>query len=239
MINIAIDGPAGAGKSTLARRAAEKLGYIYVDTGALYRTVALFMLQRRIDPYDTQAVANVLPMVDVDIRHVDGEQRVYLCGENVSAVIRTPEISNAASTVAANPKVREFLADVQEDLAHNNNVIMDGRDIGTVVLPKAQVKVFLTASPEKRAERRYLELKEKGMNVEYEHILEDVKQRDYQDSHRAIAPLRPADDAVLLDTTDCDLDESLVKLLDIIDRRLKGSAPDGDGEVHFDNDDEF
>ena len=238
MINIAIDGPAGAGKSTLARQAAEKLGYIYVDTGALYRTIALFMLQRRIDPYDTQAVANVLPMVDVDIKHVNGEQRVYLCGENVSAVIRTPEISNAASIVAANPKVREFLADVQEDMAHNNNVIMDGRDIGTVVLPNAQVKIFLTASPEKRAERRYIELKEKGMDVDYEHILADVKQRDYQDSHRAIAPLRPADDAVLLDTTDCDLEQSLIRLLDIIDRRLKGGAS-GDDEVAFDNDDEF
>lgn len=242
MINIAIDGPSGAGKSTLARRAAERMRYIYVDTGALYRTIALFMLQRKIDPYDTVSVGNVLPMIDIAIKHVNGEQRVYLCGENVSSVIRTPEVSKAASAVAANPKVREFLADLQEDLALNNNVIMDGRDIGTVVLPDAQVKVFLTASPEVRAKRRYIELKEKGLDVDYEDILASVRERDYADSHRAIAPLRPADDAVMLDTSDMDLDAALDALLDIIDRKLKGTPIEGVPENTFDDDfddDEF
>lgn len=237
MINIAIDGPSGAGKSTLARRAAERLGFIYVDTGALYRTIALFMLQRKIDPYDSVSVGNVLPMVDIELKHVDGEQRVYLCGENVSSVIRTPEISKAASVVAANPKVRTFLSDLQEDMAHSSNVLMDGRDIGTVVLPDAQVKVFLTASPEIRARRRYDELKAKGMAVDYDDILAQVKDRDYQDSHRAIAPLRPADDAILLDTSDLDLDQALEKLLDIIDRKLNNLPIEGDIVNMFDDDD--
>ena len=239
MINIAIDGPSGAGKSTLARRAAERLGYIYVDTGALYRTIALFIIQRKIDPYDTVAVGSVLPMADIELRHVNGEQRVYLCGENVSSVIRTPEISKAASVVAANPKVRTYLADLQEQLALNNNVLMDGRDIGTVVLPDAQVKIFLTASPEIRAQRRFDELRAKGLAVDYDDILAQVKDRDYQDSHRAIAPLRPADDAIIIDTSKLDLDQSLEKMLDIIDRKLSGLPIEGDIVNMFDDDEDF
>ncbi len=236
MINIAIDGPAGAGKSSLARKAAAKLGYIYVDTGALYRSVALFMLQRGIDPYDTAAVITALPMVDVELRYVDGEQRVYLCGENVSAVIRTPEVSSAASVVSAIPRVREFLLDLQENIAQTNDIIMDGRDIGTVILPKAQVKVFLTATPEERATRRYRELKERGVEVEYDDVLREVVERDYNDSHRAIAPLKPAEDSIELDTTGLDLEQSLKSLLSIIEKRLAEWELQHTEEPVFDDD---
>ena len=222
MINIAIDGPAGAGKSTLARKAAQELGYIYVDTGALSRAVALFVLQRGIDPYDSQAVCNMLPMMDIELRYVDGEQRVYLCGENVSRVIRTPEVSMGASAVSAIAGVRAYLFDLQQEMAEKNNVVMDGRDIGTVVLPDANVKIFLTASAEKRAYRRWLELREKGTDVEYEAVLADVIERDNNDMNRPIAPLRPADDAITLDTSDLDLDQSLERLLSIIRGKLQG-----------------
>ncbi|MBQ9993133.1 MAG: (d)CMP kinase [Clostridia bacterium] len=221
MINVAIDGPAGAGKSTLARRAAQKLGFIYVDTGALYRAVALFVLQRNIDPYDSVAVCRVLPMIDVELRYVDGEQRVYLCGENVSRVIRTPEVSMAASAVSAIAGVRSFLFDLQQDMAENNNVVMDGRDIGTVVLPDADVKIFLTASAEERAKRRWKELCEKGTQVDYEAVLADVKERDYNDMNRAIAPLKPAEDAIMLDTTGLNLVQSEERLLSLIRGKLQ------------------
>ncbi len=220
MINIAIDGPAGAGKSTLARYAAQELGYIYVDTGALYRAVALYMLQRGIDVTNAVAVTAALTTVDVELRYVNGEQRVYLCGENVSSVIRTPEVSMAASNVSAIAKVREFLFDLQQNIAASNSVIMDGRDIGTVVLPEAQVKIFLTASPEERAQRRYDELIAKGEKVEYEDVLADVKVRDHNDSTRPIAPLKPAADSITVDTTGLSLEEAKQALLEAIKNKL-------------------
>lgn len=207
-INVAIDGPAGAGKSTLARAVAKRLGYIYVDTGALYRAAALFVLERGIDIYDSAAVSAVVPMMDIELRYVNGEQRVYLCGENVSGVIRSPEVSKAASVVSALVAVRQYLFDLQQDIAENNNVVMDGRDIGTVVLPNAQVKIFLTASPEERAQRRYKELIEKGVDIDYKVVLDEVNQRDYNDSHRDVAPLRPAEDSVIVDTTGLTLEQS-------------------------------
>ncbi|MDR1002596.1 MAG: (d)CMP kinase [Oscillospiraceae bacterium] len=219
-INIAIDGPAGAGKSTIAREVAKKLGFIYVDTGALYRATALFVLQRNIDPYDSDRVNAVLPMADVELRYVGGEQMVYLCGENVSRVIRTPEVSKAASSISANPKVREMLFDLQQDIAYSNNVVMDGRDIATVILPDAQIKIFLTATAEERAARRYNELTEKGMKVSYEDVLEDVKARDYQDEHRAIAPLKQAADAVLVDTTGKNLQEATDLVLAVVSENM-------------------
>ncbi len=220
MINIAIDGPAGAGKSTIAREAAKRLGYVYVDTGALYRAVALFVLQRNIDPDNSAKVVSVLPMIDVELRYVDGEQRVYLCGENVSRVIRTPEISRAASTVSAYPKVRELLFRLQQETASVNNVIMDGRDIGTVVLPRAQVKIFLTASAEERATRRYNELIAQGKKVVYEEILEDIKVRDHNDSSRAIAPLKQAPDAVLIDTTEMSVEEAVNSVVNTVKQKI-------------------
>lgn len=220
-INIAIDGPAGAGKSTLAKAAAKELGFIYVDTGALYRAVALFMLQRNIDYYNAAAVSAVIPMIDVELKYVGGEQRVYLCGENVSGVIRSQEVSRAASAVSAIVAVREFLFDLQLDIAEKNDVIMDGRDIGTVVLPYAQVKIFLTASAEERAKRRYLELSEKGVDIDYEVVLAEVNERDYNDSHREIAPLKPAADSIMVDTTGFSLEESKRLLIDTISQKLR------------------
>jgi len=207
-INIAIDGPAGAGKSTLARAVAKRLGYIYVDTGALYRAAALFVLERGIDIYNAAAISAVVPMMDIELKYVNGEQRVYLCGENVSGVIRSPEVSRAASVVSALVAVRQYLFDLQQDIAENNNVIVDGRDIGTVVLPNAQVKIFLTASPEERARRRYRELSEKGMDIDYKVVLDEVNQRDYNDSHRDVAPLKPAEDSIIVDTTGLTLEQS-------------------------------
>jgi len=219
-INIAIDGPAGAGKSTLARDVAKRLGYIYVDTGALYRAAALFVLERGIDVYNAAAISAVVPMMDIELRYVEGEQRVYLCGENVSGVIRSPEVSKAASAVSALVAVRQYLFDLQQDMAENNNVVMDGRDIGTVVLPNAQVKIFLTASPEERARRRYNELREKGVDIDYKVVLDEVNQRDYNDSHREVAPLRPAEDSVIVDTTGLTLEESRELLYKTIAEKL-------------------
>ena len=216
VINIAIDGPAGAGKSSLSRRAAKALGYLYVDTGALYRAVGLSMLRHGIDPSDAQAVADALGGVKVSLRFADGEQRVFLSDEDVSDAIRTPEASMAASTVSAHPVVRDFLFALQRGIAAENNCLMDGRDIGTVVLPDAKVKIFLTASPETRADRRCKELREKGMPTPYDEVLADIIQRDYNDSHRAVAPLRQADDAVLLDTSALGFDAALDALLQII-----------------------
>jgi len=219
-INIAIDGPAGAGKSTLARAVAKRLGYIYVDTGALYRAAALFVLERGADIYNSAAVSALVPMMDIELKYVGGEQRVYLCGENVSGVIRSPEVSKAASVVSAVVAVRQYLFDLQQDLAETNNVVMDGRDIGTVVLPNAQVKIFLTASPEERAQRRYRELRDKGMDIDYKVVLEEVNQRDYNDSHREVAPLKPAADSLIVDTTGLSLADSEELLYKTITDRL-------------------
>ena len=217
IINVAIDGPAGAGKSTISRAAAKELGYIYIDTGALYRTVGLNAMRKGADVNDSESVvATLTDDLKVELRFIDGEQRMFLCGEDVSDKIRTPEASSAASKVSAVPEVRKYLFDLQKDLAKNNNCIMDGRDIGTVVLPDAKVKIFLTASPEARAQRRYKELTEKGMDVKYDDVLADMIKRDYDDSHRAIAPLKQADDAVLADTSDCTLEESIELIIKII-----------------------
>ncbi len=220
-VNIAIDGPAGAGKSTLARKAAEKLGYIYVDTGALYRTVGLFSIRKGFDTKDDEKVESTLKDIDIKLGFTDEGQRVYLNGEDVSEDIRTPEASMGASNVSAIPVVREFLFDLQKQIAKENDCLMDGRDIGTVVLPDAQVKIFLTASPETRAKRRYDELVAKGSEVTYQEVLDDLIKRDYQDTHREIAPLKAADDAVVLDTSAFSFDESLNAILSVVADKLK------------------
>ena len=207
MNNIAIDGPSGAGKSSAAKLAAKKMGYIYVDTGALYRAVGVAVLRRGLDTANKEDVIPVLREIRIELRFTDGEQRVFLDGEDVSDEIRLPEASMAASNVSAIPAVRAFLFDLQRRLAKENDCLMDGRDIGTVVLPDAPLKIFLTASPEVRARRRFKELEERGTPVAYETLLEEIKQRDYNDSHRAIAPLKPAEDAVLLKNDDMTLEE--------------------------------
>lgn len=220
VINVAIDGPAGAGKSTVSRAAAKAVGFIYVDTGALYRAVGVNALRSGIDTKDKKAVAESLKGISVDLVFENGEQKVLLNGENVSVEIRTPPASMAASDVSAVPEVRAFLFDLQRDIAARNNCVMDGRDIGTVVLPDARVKIFLTASPEERAMRRYKEFIEKGTQVEYKEVLEDLIQRDYNDSHREIAPLKPAEDSVLLDTTGMNLEESVKEIIRIIKEKM-------------------
>ena len=217
MISIAIDGPSGAGKSTIARMVAKDLGYLYVDTGALYRTIGLYAVRKGVDPEDENGVSALLPELDIRLTHENGVQQVYLLGENVSEEIRRPEMSKAASNVSRHPTVRAYLLETQRKLARENNVLMDGRDIGTVVLPDAQVKIFLTASAEKRAERRYKEQIAKGDHSQtYEQVLEAVIQRDYNDSHRAIAPLKQAEDAVLADTSELDLAQSVQLVKEII-----------------------
>ncbi len=213
-VNIAIDGPAGAGKSTVARAAAKELGYIYVDTGALYRAVGVYALKHGIATHDAENIEKMLPGVTVELRFIDGEQQVFLNGENVSGEIRTPDASMAASDVSAIPAVRSFLFDLQRDIAKKNNCLMDGRDIGTVVLPDAQVKIFLTASPEIRAKRRYDELIAKGSAVSFDEVLEDLKKRDYNDSHREIAPLKPAENGVIIDTSYLTFEESVNKIIE-------------------------
>ncbi len=218
--NIAIDGPAGAGKSSTAKLIAKKLGYIYVDTGALYRTVGLYSIRKGIDTKDAEKVVATLPDVKVELRFVDGSQHVFLNGEDVSDAIRTPEASMGASNVSAIPKVREFLFDLQRSIAVENDCIMDGRDIGTVVLPNADVKIFLTTSVEERANRRYKEMLEKGEKADYNDILEDIKKRDYQDSHREVAPLKQADDAIYVDNGGYDLESGAEYLLGIIKDHL-------------------
>lgn len=214
MINIAIDGPAGAGKSSVAKAVAAKLGFIYVDTGALYRSIGVNALRHGIKTDDADAVIALLPETKVELRYINGTQRVFLNGEDVSEAIRMPEASMAASNVSAIPAVRTFLLDLQRDMAKNNNVIMDGRDIGTVILPDAQYKFFLTASAEVRADRRFKELKEKGIDVDYNALLEEIIQRDYNDSHRETAPLRQADDAILIDSSNMTLEESINAIAD-------------------------
>ena len=209
MVSVAIDGPAGAGKSTLARRLAAELGYIYVDTGAMFRTIGLYALRAGKDPKDNEAVNALLPEISLKFAFIEGEQHIYLNGEDVSTAIRTEEVGMAASAVGANPEVRAFLLGMQRDMAKTQDVLMDGRDIGTVVRPDATGKIFLTASPEARATRRWKEYQQKGVEVSYEEVLADVRQRDYQDTPRAAAPLRQADDAQLLDTSEMNFEQSL------------------------------
>ena len=222
MINVAIDGPAGAGKSTIARTAAKELGFIYVDTGALYRAVGVYNLRKNIDTKDADAVASTLKDIKVELKFVDSEQHVILNGDDVSTEIRLPEASMAASNVSAIPAVRSFLFDLQRDIASKNNCIMDGRDIGTVVLPNADVKIFLTADPEERARRRFLELQAKGDPSTYEEVLADLKVRDYQDSHREIAPLKPAEDSIVINTTGNELEQSVKIICDTIKENING-----------------
>lgn len=219
-MNVAIDGPAGAGKSTIARAAAKKLGFIYVDTGALYRAVGVYSLRNGLDTENPETVEGTLPHIQVELQFQDGVQHVLLNGEDVSEEIRTPQASMAASAVSAVPAVRRFLFDLQREIAAKNDCIMDGRDIGTVVLPQAEVKIFLTASPETRAMRRFKELQEKGAPDTYEAVLADLKQRDYNDSHRAVAPLKPAEGSVLVDTSALTLPQSVEKVIEVIKEKL-------------------
>ena len=221
MISVAIDGPAGAGKSTLSRKVAAALGFIYVDTGALYRAVGFKFINKGADTELNVDIDGILAETKVDIRFVDGEQRVFLDGEDVSDKIRTPEVSMMASAVSAKPAVRAYLLEMQRKLARENNVIMDGRDIGTVVLPNATVKIFLTASAEVRSRRRYDELIQKNQNVTYKEVYDDMVKRDYNDSHRDIAPLKPAEDSVIADTSDLDFEQSLELLLSIIKEKAE------------------
>jgi cytidylate kinase len=212
-MKIAIDGPAGAGKSTIAKRAAEKLGFLYVDTGAMYRAVGLYMIENGIDILDEKAVAAVIDKVNIDIRFENKEQVILLNGENVNPKIRMPEVSNAASKTSAYPKVRERLFDLQKKIAEENSVIMDGRDIGTVILPDAELKIFLTASPEVRGNRRYKELVSKGISADLSSIIEDIKIRDHQDETREVSPLKQADDAILLDSSELTIDEVVAAII--------------------------
>ena len=218
-INIAIDGPAGAGKSTIAKMVSKQLGYIYVDTGALYRTIALFITENDIPD---EEIETALEKADVSLRFIDGAQRVFLGDRDVSDLIRTPEISMAASRTSAIPAVRKYLFGTQQKIAAENNVIMDGRDIGTVVLPNADVKIFLTASSEERANRRFKELSEKPNCPCYEEILSDIIERDRQDMTREVSPLKQAEDAVLVDTTELDLEQSAEAIVKIITEKTGG-----------------
>lgn len=225
---IAIDGPSGAGKSSLARRLAALFQFIYVDTGAIYRTVGLAAYRAGIDRRDEAAVAALLPKISITIGYNQaGEQRMYLDGEDVSDQIRLPEISICASDVAALPAVRAYLLEMQRKLAREHHVIMDGRDIGTVVLPEAELKIFLTASAQARARRRLLELESKGLAASFEEVLKDIEYRDAQDSGRVAAPLKAAEDAVLVDTSDIDFEESLALLAELVVTKL---APEGEGK---------
>ncbi|MGO5022667.1 (d)CMP kinase [Lawsonibacter sp. LCP25S3_G6] len=219
--SIAIDGPAGAGKSTLARQLAKELGFLYVDTGAIYRTVALAVLRAGIAAEDSETVSSLLESLNIRMDYgPDGEQRMFLAGEDVSKAIREHQVSGLASKVSAIPAVRDFLLDFQRRQAREHSVVMDGRDIGTVVLPQADVKIFLTAAPEARARRRLLELQQRGQQADLETVLRDIVQRDDQDEHRAIAPLRRAEDAELLDTTQLNLEQSLQELLRMVKEKI-------------------
>ena len=213
--SIAIDGPAGAGKSTVAKAVARELGAMYLDTGAMYRAFALAVMRMGIDPKDREAVARRVDDVDVSVEFVDGAQRIFIGGEDVTDAIRAPEVSAAASDVSAGPAVRRRMVALQRKIAEGHDVVMDGRDIGTDVLPNATLKVYLTASAEERARRRFLELQQKGLPDTYEKVLEDIKARDWQDMHREASPLRVAEGAVVLDTSDLELEESVGKMLEL------------------------
>ena len=215
-INVAIDGPSGAGKSTMARMLAQRLGYLYVDTGAMYRAIGLYAQRAGIGLGEIEKILPLLPQINISLSHEGGQQQIYLNGENVSGPIRTEESSRYASAVAALPGARAHLLDLQRQLAAGNNVIMDGRDIGTVILPRAQVKVFLTATAQERARRRFLEQQQRGEPVIYEQVLQDVEARDAQDENRQAAPLKPAQDAVLLNSTQMNMEETLERLESII-----------------------
>lgn len=217
---VAIDGPAGAGKSTISRAVAKRLGFIYVDTGALYRTVALAAKRQEIKPVESKEIEEFLKTITVELSFDDNHtQIVLLNGENVSSLIRTPEISMMASAVSAIPCVRAFLLDLQRDMAKKHDVIMDGRDIATVVLPNAQVKIFLTAAADIRAKRRYDELVQNGTQVKYEDVLQDVKLRDNNDSNRKIAPLKPAEESVIVDTSDLSFEQSVERIISVIEEK--------------------
>ena len=222
MISIAIDGPAGAGKSTIAKAVAKQLEYIYVDTGALYRSIALNAINSGTNTDNEAEINELLSNTKVEIKFIDGEQRVFLNSQDISDKIRTTEVSMMASKVSAIAAVRDFPLELQRGLARENNVIMDGRDIGTVVLPQAQVKIFLTASAQCRAKRRYKDYLAAGNTKEsYEQILADIQQRDYNDSHRAVAPLKPAEDSVIVDTSDDTLEQSVEKIMAVVNSKIK------------------
>ena len=217
---IAIDGPAGAGKSSAARQAAQKLQFVYVDTGAMYRTIALYMLENRVDTDDEEALKAALNRIRIELKYEDGVQCMYLNGEDVSGRIRTPEVSAQASVVAAIPAVRAKLLDLQRNMAASQNVLMDGRDIGTNILPDAELKIYLTASVEERARRRFLELTQKGEECSLEEIQKDIADRDWRDMHRETAPLKQAEDAVYLDTSDMTLDEVVERITQLAEERM-------------------
>lgn len=225
-INCALDGPSGAGKSTIAKAVAKKLEYVYVDTGAMYRSIAYYAISKGADLENTQAVTSLLSEIKIELKYTENGQRVFLNDEDVSDKIRTPEVSMGASKVSAIPAVREFLLDLQKDIAKNNNIIMDGRDIGTVVLPEAQVKIFLTASAEERAKRRFKELQEKGDKSTYEEVLADINQRDYNDTHREIAPLKKADDAIEVDSSHLTLEQTIDEIYNIIKKKTAENKPE-------------
>ena len=222
IINIAIDGPGGAGKSTISKTVAKKLDILYVDTGSLYRTIGLFVKLKDVNPKDGAAVASILPEISLEVKYENGAQVNYLNGVNYGDAIRTPEMSMYASDVSKIPEVRAFLLETQKQIAKKNSVIMDGRDIGTVILPNADVKIFLTASAECRAMRRYKELCERGQTVRYEDVLKEMNERDEQDSNRKIAPAKPAEDAILLDTTGFNFEQSVNMILELIEKKCGG-----------------
>jgi cytidylate kinase len=218
-MNIAIDGPAGAGKSTIAKRVSKKLGYVYVDTGAMYRTMALYFLRNQIDGSDEKAVSDSLDAVSVEIRYVDGEQKVLLNGEDVTSLIRTEEVGNMASATSKYPAVRAKLLELQRDLARKMDVVMDGRDIGTTILPDAEVKIYLTASVEARGKRRFEELQAKGVACDFEQIKKDIEDRDYRDMHREVSPLKQAEDAYYLDSSNMNIEEVTEAIINRINER--------------------
>ncbi len=218
-MKIAIDGPAGAGKSATAKALAKALDFIYVDTGALYRGIGLYVLRKGAKPSAIEEVVPLLAEINIEMRHIDGEQHIFLNGEDVSGFIRTEAVSSAASDVSAIPAVRDFLFDMQRDIAEKNDVVMDGRDIGTVVLPDAELKIFLTAKPETRAERRVKQLAEKGVVESFDNVLADVIQRDYNDSHREFRPLKLAEDGILMDNTELPLEETVNKIIALAKER--------------------
>ena len=224
MKQIALDGPAGAGKSTIARRLAQELQFVYIDTGAMYRTLALACIRKGISSDEEEKVCEAARKARIDIRYLDGLKHMFLDEDDVSAQIRTEEVSKAASDISKYPEVRERLVALQQELAQRYNVVMDGRDIGTVVLPDADLKIFLTASVEVRATRRYKEYLEKGMEADYEAIKKEIAERDYNDSHRAHSPLRKAEDAVELDTSDLGIDEVTEKILQLYRDRTEGNG---------------